>query len=905
MARETVPALEIIRQNRTTPGGGQLLLIAAAIVVVGATFGGASLLEYGEPILVLGVAVWLLAEGRAVDYVEFVVLLAFVSPELRRYIDFHSSFHSESTVLVAPDVAMMLGVLFTWTGPRPRGLLVREFTYLAGVIVLYAGVVALALGTSKTAIVADGLTWLPPVVFGVFLLSGAIARSEFESMVGRVVPILLLFFAIYGFVQWVVAPPWDRAWLENIGTAGQSFGQPKAFGLRVWSFSSSPGGFAGSLAWLIVITLGRARSWYRGARLIRSAAVLSGLLALGITGVRAAWIELAIGVIVLVWYGRVRVARLIAAGLVLVLVAGLISPVSSLLTQRLGSIAQGKSGQSANARLTFQSSALPEALRDPVGMGLGSTGAGVRAGDLQTNNPYANTDSGYVEMLREFGSLPGGVLLAMMVVVCVSSVLDGYSEDAEGASWAAINAAVPISLLFGATWGVTLFTGFAAAAMGRSRLLDLRRFRVGGSKSDAERTYGSDRDSLASREIAETLSVPGTPALTPYDVRVVYLDHTAQLSGAELALTRLLNALNRVDKHVILSEDGPLVDRLRASGVSVEILPLPTRTGQFRKDSVGLTLHALVALADTLIYSVRLSRRLRRLSPDVIHANSLKAGVFGCVAARLAGYPVIWNVHDRVDIDYLSPSGVRMIRFLASHVPAAVVANSATTSDTLTPGTPTSVIPCVVDAMPEITVPRRTSERVLVVGMVGRIAWWKGQHLFLRAFSSAFRDGTERAMIVGAPLFGSAESKYFESLKDLAAELGLEGRVDFRGHQDDVSRELERMDVLVHASLRPEPFGQVVTEGMAAGLPVIAANGGGPGEIVTHGVDGLLYEMGDLDELARWLSVLADDENLRQQLGSAGRQRVAEFAPDRIEQLMMGVYNAVITPHPVRLARDA
>ena len=69
-------------------------------------------------------------------------------------------------------------------------------------------------------------------------------------------------------------------------------------------------------------------------------------------------------------------------------------------------------------------------------------------------------------------------------------------------------------------------------------------------------------------------------------IRVVYVGHVAQLSGGEIALMRLIDALDEVDAHVILAEDGPLVERLRASGVSVEVLPMPERTRDLRKDRV-------------------------------------------------------------------------------------------------------------------------------------------------------------------------------------------------------------------------------------------------------------------------------------------------------------------------------
>src|SRR5450631_3033143 len=90
------------------------------------------------------------------------------------------------------------------------------------------------------------------------------------------------------------------------------------------------------------------------------------------------------------------------------------------------------------------------------------------------------------------------------------------------------------------------------------------------------------------------------------NIRVVYVGHVAQLSGGEIALARLIEALDYVDAHVILAEHGPLVARLRASGVSVEVLPMRERTRDLRKDRVGSGVPPITALLDTARYVYRL-----------------------------------------------------------------------------------------------------------------------------------------------------------------------------------------------------------------------------------------------------------------------------------------------------------
>jgi glycosyltransferase involved in cell wall biosynthesis len=125
--------------------------------------------------------------------------------------------------------------------------------------------------------------------------------------------------------------------------------------------------------------------------------------------------------------------------------------------------------------------------------------------------------------------------------------------------------------------------------------------------------------------------------------------------------------------------------------------------------------------------------------------------------------------------------------------------------------------------------------------MLGRLAPWKGQHVFLEAFARAFNGGSEVAVLVGDAMFGSAETDYGSDLRELTRKLDVAERVDFRGFRDDIWTELANMSICVHASLVPEPYGQVIIEAMLAGVPIIATEGGGPSEILTNDLDGLLY----------------------------------------------------------------
>jgi glycosyltransferase involved in cell wall biosynthesis len=187
-------------------------------------------------------------------------------------------------------------------------------------------------------------------------------------------------------------------------------------------------------------------------------------------------------------------------------------------------------------------------------------------------------------------------------------------------------------------------------------------------------------------------------------------------------------------------------------------------------------------------------------------------------------------------------------------------------------------------------VDRRVNGGPMTYGIVGRLAPWKGQDLFLRAFAGAFPDGPERAIVVGGSLFG--EDDYVRELTGLAEMLGIAGRVEFRGFRADVWDELSHLDVLVHASTIPEPFGQVILEGMAAGVPVIAAGAGGPAEILEHGRTGILYEPNDGAALAGCMRRLQDPA-LRERLSAAAREEVRRYEPKIVASDLQRIYAAV------------
>jgi glycosyltransferase involved in cell wall biosynthesis len=334
----------------------------------------------------------------------------------------------------------------------------------------------------------------------------------------------------------------------------------------------------------------------------------------------------------------------------------------------------------------------------------------------------------------------------------------------------------------------------------------------------------------------------------PPRLRVLLVDHTAELAGGEVALSRLLAATDptRFDTRVLLLATGPLVARLQEGGIPVAVLEASERlTGAGREDAASSPLKLVGSVLRTLAIMPRMIRAIRSARADLVVANTLKAAVLVSIAAPLAGRRWVWHLHDRLAVDYLPWPLVFAMRLLARVGPRVVVANSEATRATLR-GTPERKIVVtypgleVSDAAVSLShIPR--DENHPSIGLLGRIAPTKGQREFLQAAKlTAGVHGDARFVVIGDALFNDAP--FADRVRSMPASLGIAERVEFTGWIDDPRSAIASLTVLVHASPVPEPFGQVLVEAMLTGTPVIGTNAGGVPEILGAVADGQSHE---------------------------------------------------------------
>lgn len=387
-------------------------------------------------------------------------------------------------------------------------------------------------------------------------------------------------------------------------------------------------------------------------------------------------------------------------------------------------------------------------------------------------------------------------------------------------------------------------------------------------------------------------------------MRVMYLNPTGQLGGAESSLLDILASLRRAEPswplHLLAASDGPLIAQAGALDVTTEVLPFPPSLGRLGEHGAiasggSARLAARMALASpaALRYRAALRRSIHAFHPDIVHTNGLKMHVLGAWSSGSKPRPaLVWHVHD-----YLGarPATTRLLRWHHAR-PAAVVTNSESVAAdairALANGTPVKTVRNGVDLNRFAVAGARANldamaglpqapPSTLRVGLVATMARWKGHRTFLEAIARLPVDLPLRAYIVGDAVYHTEGSQYsIDELRQVALSLGVADRVGFTGFVHTPEATFRALHIVVHASTSPEPFGLVIAEAMACGRPVIVSNAGGAAEIVTPGVDALVHSPGDAGELAARIAALARDPNLRAQLGRAARA-TAERAFDR------------------------
>jgi glycosyltransferase involved in cell wall biosynthesis len=341
--------------------------------------------------------------------------------------------------------------------------------------------------------------------------------------------------------------------------------------------------------------------------------------------------------------------------------------------------------------------------------------------------------------------------------------------------------------------------------------------------------------------------------------------------GAEQLLIDFCLRATRVEATVACLAPGPFPDELAKAGVRVEAIDAKRLRYPW---SWARTVRSLAALAR---------------EADVVFSWQVKGHYYGTPTARRARKPAAWWDHGirpargdaRYAVDSMLPRSLRADLVVCSSRAAAARHRDALA---IHPG---------IDVSSYERASREDARAALgltadepAIGMVGRLQPWKAQHELVRAAPAILRAHPRARFFVVGGTPGGFSAAYPRELERLASDLGVADRIAFLGQRDDVRALLPGFDVAVHAT-RAEPFGLVVVEAMAAGVPVVAHPSGGVPEIVTDGETGVLTA-----DIAAGAGKVLGDPAFAARIAAAARERArGAFS---IERFVHDVEEAII-----------
>ncbi|MCG9891859.1 MAG: glycosyltransferase family 4 protein [Thermosynechococcaceae cyanobacterium MS004] len=377
-------------------------------------------------------------------------------------------------------------------------------------------------------------------------------------------------------------------------------------------------------------------------------------------------------------------------------------------------------------------------------------------------------------------------------------------------------------------------------------------------------------------------------------MRILYVNPVGEIGGAERVLLTIFATLKQIqptiELHLLLFSNGPLADQSAALGVQVLVLSLPERLNQsgdsiFKQNRKLLGISRLfgdltLSLPRLVKYLMVLRQTIHQIAPDLIHSNGIKPHLLlSLIQPRST--PIVWHIHDF----YSSrPLVAKLLRWASIRATAGIAISQAVAADTqkCLPHLPLSVIYNSINIhhfTPSESKVLSTSHPTRI-GLVATFARWKGHKVFLDAAAQILQTQLHPSVhfyIIGGPIYKTQGSQYSEAeLHQYATQLKISEHLNFLGFQENIADIYRWLDIVVHASTEPEPFGLSIIEAMACGKPVIVAKAGGALELFTHGIDAIGVPPGDPPALAKALENLLSHPELCLKMGDQARHTVTK-----------------------------
>ncbi len=375
--------------------------------------------------------------------------------------------------------------------------------------------------------------------------------------------------------------------------------------------------------------------------------------------------------------------------------------------------------------------------------------------------------------------------------------------------------------------------------------------------------------------------------------KILYIQAAAERGGVETILLNYLRGLDRerFEPHIFFTCDGAFRREVEELGDPVPFFDC----GQVRE--VGRTIKAIRTIADYI----------RQHDIALVHNHGDKAHFYGGFAASLTHVPAIHHLHGVPSMSFSRDGVIGILSLLASRTHTLAVSEAVAREFRKLPLADQNVQVLHngihLSTTQVVEQDWRTQYGVRpdqpLVALFARLQRWKGVHLFIEAAAQVARHCPDVCFwIVGGSLFGLEEG-YAKECQELAIKLGLENKLKFLGHCTQVYSVMKTVDIVVNASIHPDPFPTVVLEGMASAKPVIATNLGGAPEAIEAGQTGFVIPP-TAESLSDSILQLVTERERSLAMGQAGYLRYSQqFTLAKMMHSVQEIYTQLLNNLPL------
>lgn len=360
--------------------------------------------------------------------------------------------------------------------------------------------------------------------------------------------------------------------------------------------------------------------------------------------------------------------------------------------------------------------------------------------------------------------------------------------------------------------------------------------------------------------------------------RILYVHCESDLYGSNISLLNLCSNLNprEFEPFVLLARTGPLATVLKERSIKVFVRPM----SYIRRSFDPLF---FLKFAANYLPGIRAAANIiTKHQIDLVHTNTIHIQA-GAIAGRLLGKKVVWHIREIIPDPRIAIMPLyRLIHGLSDHIICISQAVRREMEKFVGRSGKISCIYNAVDTEKFVAQPDTQTTRHLLgipvdsplIGMVGRITFWKGQDAFIRAAALISKVFPQARFLIVGGIDRKRYHGYYQDLLNLAQTLGIRDKIVFTGFREDIPALMSAMDVVVVPSTRPEPFGLVVIEAMALKKPVIATDHGGAAEIIKSDELGSLVPPNNPEAIAERVEYFLNDDEIRTTIGENARKYV-------------------------------